>query len=775
MVKNPLTSFINVFGLSVAIAICLTVYAFLEYDYSIDRFHKYSDEVYLTTFFVDRDGAPEHYGTSPAPLGEMLQEDFTQVKKVCRIEDRNVVVKYEENVFYERVRYADPEFLEMLTFPLKWGTSGSLSDINSIILSEEMAVKYFGDENPVGRDMLVKFDEDKSKTFKVTGVAEPFPDAHIIDFGFLINFENFRYTDPGFRSGDWSEFIAATLIQVEDPADMSAIEQKMEKYRTLQNEAQKDWPISAFHFERLPELHLNARNLRDAISHDYSLEARVSLPVIALFMLILACFNYINMAIVSATKRLKEIGVRKVIGANRTRVIIQFLAENIFVTFFALILGFALGAAVVLPWFKNMAEIEMSLGLVNMNLWTFLAALLFVTGILSGLYPALYISRFQTIQIFKGSVQFGKKNPLTKVFLGVQLVLACVLITGAIMYAQNSAYLATKDWGYDPERVLYVNVPDASAFNQLQASMTQNPDVLSTAGSQHHLGRETASAVVHTPERQYEVHELSVDAAYFETMGLPLKEGRVFKAHHEGERHSVVANESLVRNMALENPVGQVFKIDSARYEVIGVVTDFHNFSFYDKIRPTIFKVADKKDYRYLSLKVSSGAEQETYEAVQEQWATLFPETPFQGGFQEDVWGWFYADLDKQIRFSRAVALVAVLLASLGLYGLVTLNVSGRIKEFSIRKVMGAGFKNLSVNITRPYIVLTVVALIIGAPVSYVLIKANIEMMYPDPMPMSYSSVAVAVGILVSVLMAVVFSQVRRVSRSNPVNGLRVE
>src|SRR5690349_12423735 len=177
LLKNPLTSFINVFGLSFAIGICLVVYSFLEFDQSIDQFHNNKNSVYLTTFFADRDGVLQQYGTTPRPLGEMLKTDFAQIKKVCRVEDGSAVLKYEDRVFHEWIRYVDPEFLEMFTFPMKWGAASSLKDINSIILSEEMSVKYFGDENPLGRDILIVFNDTIRKAFTVTGVAATFPKA----------------------------------------------------------------------------------------------------------------------------------------------------------------------------------------------------------------------------------------------------------------------------------------------------------------------------------------------------------------------------------------------------------------------------------------------------------------------------------------------------------------------------------------------------------------------------------------------------------------------
>ncbi|MCI0614772.1 ABC transporter permease, partial [bacterium] len=202
LMKNPMSSFINVFGLALAIGVSIFGYAFWRFSYNIDQFHEHKHSVYLTTFFANRDGSEQQFGSTPRPLGEMLRNDFSQIKKVCRVQDGNVVVKYNDNVFHERVRYTDPEFLEMLTFPLKWGSLASLKDVNNIVLSEPMAVKYFGDENPIGQSIQVILKKNNRKEFKVTGIAATFPEARTISFDFLINFENLRTSEPGYDFHD---------------------------------------------------------------------------------------------------------------------------------------------------------------------------------------------------------------------------------------------------------------------------------------------------------------------------------------------------------------------------------------------------------------------------------------------------------------------------------------------------------------------------------------------------------------------------------------------
>jgi ABC-type antimicrobial peptide transport system permease subunit len=428
------------------------------------------------------------------------------------------------------------------------------------------------------------------------------------------------------------------------------------------------------------------------------------------------------------------------------------------------------------PWFTQFTGWPLEVKMWDGNLWVFLVLLLLFTGISSGIYPAFYISRFDAMRIFKGSLEFGKKNPLTKVFLGIQLILACITISAGVVFTQNNNYQRNRSWGYNQKDVLYVKVPDQSAFLQLKVVMAQSPNVLSLSGSSDHLGKSFSEAIVRIPpNQQYEVTQLAVDAHYFETMGLELSQGRGFHDHTGSDRQAVIVNELLVQNLKLANPIGYQFEIDSINYEVVGVLKDFHNKSFFSKMQPTIFKVAEEKDYQYLSMRVKNDMEAKTYATLQSQWAKLYPEIPFLGGHQEDVWSGYFFSLDRSVTFNTIIAFVAVMLASLGLYGLVTLNVSGRVREFSIRKTLGAGLHNLAGIIMKQYVFLTVIALMVGAPISYMFTKAYLNMLFSYSMPMGYSGIILSILLLVGILLAVVATQIRRVSRTNPVEGLKVE
>jgi putative ABC transport system permease protein len=778
LMKNPINTFINIFGLSAAIGICVFAFGFAQWTFRVDQFHEHKNEVHLVTFFADRDGKTQEYGKTPRPLGDMLREDFAHIKKVCRVEDRGVVMKYDNNVYHERVRFTDPEFLEMFTFPLKWGTKSSLKDVNSIILSEPMAVKYFGDDNPVGQTIQMIFGTNNNKAFKITGVAAEFPKSRTITFDFLVNFDNLRTIEPTYDFADWNAFVNATFIQVDNPTDIASIQNGMEKYRALQNKAvDEDWAITKFGFAPLATLHILSEDIRDDISRSSKTNytSIIFMVAIAIFMFALACFNYINIAIATATKRLKEIGVRKSIGATRRVVIFQFLAENVVITFFALLVGVLLGRTFFIAGFESLWNFDMDFKFADPALWIFLVAVLLITSIGSGIYPSLYISRISIVGILKGSVKFGDRNMLTKIFLCLQLVFACMFITMSVMFAQNTTYLFERSWGYDPKPILYARAPDKTAFEKLQAKMAQVPDVVSISGSTHHIAKSHATTILHFPDRELEVDQLAVDPTYISTMGLQIIDGRGFKDHDGADTRSAIVNDKMVTAMMWERPVGEVFMIDSVQYEVVGVLKDFHNYSFAKGVRPLVFTVANKEEYRYLSFRTTPGNAIKTYTALQENWISLFPEIPFDGGFQEDAWGFYWEEIGIYRLVWRVFAFFAVTLAALGLYGLIRLNVAGRTKEFSIRKVLGAGVKNITTSVTNQYLWLLAVAVVVGAPLGFSLSKWVITISYEYHMPITFSGVTISVIILIIVFFLPMATQVRKVLKANPVEGLKVE
>lgn len=776
LVKNPLISFINIFGLSIAIGCVLVVYLFVDFAYSQDEFHEKKESVFLLNCVMDRNGKEQVWGDSPAPVGEMMKADFPQIRRMVRVDDREVVMKYGDKVFREYVRFADAEFLDMFTFPLALGKKEALHDPSQVVISSLMAEKYFGSRDPIGEQIVIIANE-KKESFTVGGVAEPFPKTASFGFDVLISFEKKFNLYHKESPDDWTDFIRATFIELNDPADIDLIHTQMEKYITLQNQAEEDWPVRAYVFEPLKILSQHSYRIRRDISGGTDPIAMTVMITIGAFMIVLACFNYINISISSATKRLREIGVRKVIGGTRGQLVFQFIGENLIICAFALLLGALWARALFAPWFDAQFSIGMELGFYeSAEAWIFLSLLLVATGVGSGAYPALYISSFRPVNIFQGRQKFGKKNIFTRVFLTFQFVLSVITIVFGISFTQNADFQLARDWGYNQSQTLVLPIEDERTYTVLKNNLLQHADITGIAGSANHIGRSSGLRVIDINGEKHQVRKMAVGYNYLETLDLRLKAGRFFEETRPTDTdQSVVVNETFARNMDWDNPIGRSFNIDTATYHVIGVVEDFHYFDFFDKIGPVFFRMAEEDKFSFLSLRIREGQIAGTEAFVRELWKEQVPDLPYTGFFQDQVFDDYFTQLKGHGRIMAFTAMLGIVLSCMGLFGLVSLNVATRMKEFSIRKVLGAGVAALFNGVNKQYIGLLALACAVGLPVSYFLVDLLLKEVYEYPMPMSTEPLILATVCLFAVALFTVSSQIYKVVVANPVDALRNE
>ena len=776
LAKNKLISFINIFGLSLAIGCSLVVYIFVDFAFSQDEFHENRESTFMVKNIVSRDGVEQIWGDSPAPIGEMMEADFPQIKHAVRIDNRNVVMKYEEKVFAEYVRFVDPEFLDMFTFPLASGNKDALNDPSKVVINKAIAEKYFGEENAIGEQIVLVIN-DKRESFTIGGVAQEFPKTASFSFDILINFEKkFNIYEKEDRN-DWTDFITSTFIQLNDPADITVVSSNMGKYVSLQNAADEDWPAQAYTFEPLTTLSMNSHAIGADISGGDDPVGRIILLTIAGFMMTLASFNYINISIASATKRLKEIGVRKVIGGTKKQLIFQFIGENLIICALALILGAIWARTLFVPWFNAQFPIELELDFYqNVNAWLFMGALLFITGFGSGAYPAFYVSSFNPVNIFRGNQSFGKKNRFTKVFLTFQFVLSIITIVFGIAFVQNAAYQKDRDWGYDQAQTLVIPVNNETTYTAFKNEFLQNSNVTSVAGSANHMGKSVGLSVIDINDNKYETRRIDVGYHYLETHNLRLKEGRFFDEFLLTDQdESVVINETFAKNMEWTNPIGQSFDIDSLTYYVIGVAHDFHYNDFNQKIVPAFFRMAKEEKFNFISLRVKEGKISETEAQAEALWKQHVPDLPYDAFFQNEVFDRYFDQLKSHGRIMGFTATLAIILSCMGLFGLVSLNVATRMKEFSIRKVLGAGVSAIFHGVNRQYIWLISIACILGLPISYFLVSALFEKVYKYHMPLTASPFVMATIFIFGVALITVSSQIYKVIVSNPVDSLRDE
>ncbi len=774
LLKNPLSAFINVFGLALAVGTCMVTYAYLSLEMGMEEIHTKRDRLFMVTSLVNRDGEANLYGVSPAPIGAQLKQDFSQIERYTRINYRDVIVKRDENVFQEYVMMVDHEYFEMFDYDFVRRGGGSLIERGKVVINDEVATKYFGDEDPLGKPIEMRFNSGQKVILTVSGVVEIEPMTTSLSFAFLTSFDLLETVEE-FQPSDWSTNIRATFLELRDAQDVSLIAAGANNYRGVTNDAQTDWEVEDFTMEPLSTLYDRSNEIRWDISGESDREGHVVLTIIGLFMLALACLNYLNIAIASATKRLKEIGVRKVIGANRGRLVVQFLIENLVLAFLALLMGFVIAQTIFLPGLKSLFAVEFYLDVLSIQFVIFVVGMLVLTAVASGAYPALYISRFQAVNIFRGSLKFGKRNKLTKIFLTIQYILACITVVCGITFSLNTDWIAERPWGYDRDNTMMVSVRDHASYEKLRNSMMAVPEVEQVSGGRHHLGRSSSSSILQFPDRKFEASRLDVAANYVSTMGLKVVEGRDFREDYASDETAVLINETFARQLEWDDPIGQRFRFDSAQYTVIGVLEDFHYYSFWAEILPIFLRVDNEEDYRYLALKARSGASKEAFAQLQSQWLALFPDFPFEGDYQGDMFNDFFRNINGHKVMMSTVAIMALMLSCFGLYGLVALNVAGRRKEFSIRKVLGAGLGSLVKAVGSYFMIFMIIAMVLGAPISYYLIKLFMDTIYEYHMAMSAGPVIMAILVILFTVLLTLSSQIHKVSTANPTDGLRSE
>ncbi len=775
IVKNPLASFINVFGLAMAIGCGMVAFVFVDWNLSMNEVHEKRQTVFMATTMMKQNNNTHTFAISPITLGPALQQDFPQVQNFARLVEQSGTMRYEDQVLNESIWFTDPGYLEMFTFPLKWGNAAALKEKDQIILSEDLATKYFGNVNPIGKRISLRFDEKTTLNFTVGGVAEKFSDRTSIRFNALLNFELLRSLASDIRLEDWSAMTRATFVELKDAQSAPALEKGMSRYVERFNSAQQEWDATSYVLEPLATLYESGNSIRGSIAGAADPVARVVLAIMAIILIVLACLNYINIAVSSASKRLKEIGVRKVVGANRSSVIVQFLMENVLLTLFALLIGVVLAVTFLVPGFDHLFSTGIEFKFTNPRLWIFLVLLLITLSAVSGIYPAVVVSKFKPVSIFKGKLKLSGKSSFTKGFLSLQFILSMIAIVGAIAFVQNSKWNQNIDWGYNHQQRIGVEVPNFAAFEQMRNEMSQSPNVLSMAGSAQHIGWRLASNRIELLDQKFEVQRLDVGPAYFETMGLRLKDGRELDEHLQADKQAVIVNETLVKEMGWKQPLGQQFRLDSLQYSVIGVVQDFHYNNFWNVIKPMMFRLAPKEEYRYLTMEVRAGKAAQTYAHMEQAWKKLFPNDAYRGFFQDDTFQDYFENAQGHGKLMTFLAILTIVLSCMGLFGLVSLNVAARMKEFSIRKALGAGVPEMVRQVSRQFSIVLIVATLLGIPASYFAIGILLDAAYPYHMSLNMMPVVLGAGLLLFTAILTISSQIRKVLVANPIQGLRDE
>ena len=778
--KNKAAAFINVAGLSIAVGCSVVLFLFIDLQVNMDHFHEHADEIYLIESVIESGGETQTWGHSPVPLGPALQQATPQIKQTVRLARGHAAMRHKETIFNESVSFVDPAFFDLFTFPLRYGEPEALLDDNALILSARTAEKYFGTANPVGEQVMLTFNHQHVEAFTVRGVAEEIPNNASFDFNILLAFE--KQQDLGRDLSDWAGLTDATFIQLDPAADPQALEAQMASFVGLQQTAHPDRPIARFVLDPLKQVPTRGFVLRESPLAMIHPVTAWFCGIMALMILAISCFNYVNFAIVAGTRRAKEIGIRKVLGSYRWQLVAQFLGENLVLGFFALVLGVVLAATVFIPGLNGMIDgVGFELNFAeNIDLWIFLALVLSVTALGAGLYPALYVSSFQPAKVLKGIQTIKGKNRLTRVLLTFQFVVSFVLLAFAIATIQNANHQRSRDWGYHQQQTLIIPVADASQYAALKNELAHYPPILKQAGTVDHIGRGGQNAVVVVEGQSAEVKRFDVGFHYLEVMKLRLKEGRFFDEQRPTDvETALLVNETFVREVmqqqgAEETALGQTVVFNGEPVEVVGVVEDFHYDVFLFKVEPVVLRVVDEAAYRYLAVDVQPGRVVTTSDHLEATWDRLIPEIPYTGFFQDSIFDSFFRGMDRGAKIFMFIGAVALLIAMMGLFGLVPLTIAKRMKEISIRKVLGADLWDVVKLIQKDLVIVLTIAVVLGGAISFFATHALLSAMLSGAwVPESWTFIVPAL-LIVGLSFLASFAGIYKGATANPVEVLRM-
>lgn len=714
--KSKLYFGINVMGLGIALACSIIAYLNFAFDQSFDAFHEKRDSIYRVNMIRQSNGL--EYGLAPLPLGSAAARDIPGIRRCVRVEYGQAAVKRGETVLSESIQYVDPEFFELFDFPLVAGSYETLNDRNKILISETVAKRYFGEENPIGKELVLHPGEPHQFSLLVGAVLAERPMNSSIDYSLITHFDKLLVDGKKQAPDDWSFFAALTFFELDGHHLPSAITGELnERYLGLHNQHIGRLKASSYVLEPFTEA--AHRAARDEVRGNY---LRQSLPVpavwgpivMAILLLLTACLNFTNTAISAAGRRLKEIGIRKVMGGTQRQLIWQLLGENFLICLMALVAGLVLVEVFLPPYNQMWPYLHLEANyLSDWPLLAFLAGILALTALLAGAYPAFYISGFRPVAIFRGKLQFGGSNLFTRILLGVQVMIALVAVLAGLAFARNAAFQQQADVGYSRHGLLGCVVNSEAEFQRLEQALKSNPKVEGFAGTTHHLGYGVRGQDLEARGERYDILHMGIGKGYLELMGFEMAEGRPFDDELESDNRSMLVNERLVQEFGWEEPIGQQVVMDSVTYTIVGIVKDFVQ-DFFNPVTPLAFTRAEPEDYRFLVLRTSTGNLLAMEEELRARWAELFPYQPYRGFFQDEVLAQELSITNNIKWMFLFLAAVAILLSMAGLFAMVSLNVLKRLKEIAIRRIVGARAHHIAFLLNKNYLWIFALAAILG-------------------------------------------------------------
>jgi len=778
--KNKSYIIINAFGLGIALACCISAYIILAFniefddafaDQDLDRMFR------IHTEFVQPDGALGQHITAPMVMGPAMAQDIAGVERFTRYNAAGGFVQFGDHSFSESVRFADSTFFEMFEFRLVKGSFDAFKKLDAVILSKETARKYFNNDNPIGQVLTFHFPNQKEINAVVGAVYENSPQNSSLHFGLMMRIEHFNEIyDLG--SGSWADWRdAATFVELSNPERANEIPALMGDYIQIRNEKKPDAKVAGFKLEPFmkpinqDDVNWSMINLR------MSIVPLLVFSVMALLILLIACFNLTNTSFAITARRLKEVGIRKVIGASRQHIIAQFLFEMVLTILISLVVGLVM-AKFIAAEFSDMWNLGYGMDDLNgLNLFIALIILVFVASLIAGLYPAMANSRFMPVQLLKSNVKIKGTNWFTKTLVMLQFAISVFVLINGIIFTQNTKFQESINYGFDMN-VLIVPISSESDFTILNNQTKSYPKITQTAISHHQLGWSSYPFPVAVDTTEYSVQHIEVGQDFFETMGLHLIEGRFLNMRNAQDRtDAIVVNRAFVEHTGMKDPLSQYVSVRDKRMRVVGVIENHVDNLFRSReAEPFVFYGSKPNEYQMMLVKGNQSDLGDIKDYMSTIWKKNFPERPFEATFQEDAMLGGIRETNTNLKkIFLFLTVLGGLLSISGIYAMASLNVEKRTKEIGVRKVLGASVSYLIGLLSREFAVILGIAALIGSLGGFYLSAALLDEIYAYHI--SVGIWPLIAGSLVIFIMGIATTSwiIGKAATSNPVESLRDE
>lgn len=776
--RNKLHASINIIGLAIGMACCILITLFVQYELNYDRQNKDADRVYRMAIGLEANA----WAISAFPIGSLLKDNFPEIEKFTRIKPLEVFVQNAANEFKnkERVFYADSSVFDVLAIKLiKGDPSTALAEINSMVLTPAKARTYFGDEDPLGKTLTLLNDKTE---YKITGIFEPLPSNSHVHMDVMVSSDNMEPMRLGSKNG-WNYLTSHyTYLVLPKGIDHMAFAKKISEFMDKYEQLRPDQRRNDLRLQPLTSIHLHS-NLGLEVEANGNMNTVYIMSAVAFFILIIACINFMNLTTAQSLKRAREVGIRKVVGSKKSQLVFQFLSESVLISFVSLLLAIGI-LFLAVPTFNSLSGKEIIFNPIqNGFAWILFAFITFFVGVLAGTYPAFFLSSFKPVLVLKGNFVSNAKGQLLRKGLVVfQFAIAFVIMVGTYIIYSQLDFMLHKNMGFEREQTLIMKLPKDSI-----GDLTLKNELLQLAGVEAvtRMG-EVPGNMVWTSSFWYEgapenksenLYHFSADADLLKTLGMKMKAGNYFTPETKQFRKEFVINETAARHFGWkpEEAVGKMMDYgqrDKEPGKVIGVIEDFHFKHLHDKIDPLIIYVLPHYEGFYMAAKIKSSNIKEMVSNVEKKWKATVPNYEFEYQFLDESFDKLF---DQEKRLGQLFGVfsgLAIFVSCLGLFGLASFTLEQNKKSVAVRKVLGASVSNIVMMMSKDFLRLVLIGLIIASPIAYfAMTKWLNTFAYNVGFTWMVFGYAAVVGIAVA--FGTVSYHSLRAATSNPVNSLK--